>query len=113
MTGPQLKSQRESRGWTQTQLSEFLGDSTPGTVSRWEKGVHEIPQWVEDKMLNSTSITLPLESLQALMSQASSRRQDFAELLSTAIRHFLDEEKQQQKEKLAPGSDSEEHGTDA
>ena len=74
---------------TQAQLSDFLGDSTPGTVSRWEKDVHEIPRWVEDKMLNSTTVTLPLDALQQLMTLASERRQDFSELLAMAIRSML------------------------
>jgi len=88
MTGPQLKALREARDLTQAQLSDFLGDSTPGTVSRWEKGVHEIPQWVEDKLLGSATLTLPLDTLRKVMSMAADRKMDFEQFLGNAIRDY-------------------------
>lgn len=89
MTGAQLKSLREARGMNQIQLSEFLGDSTPGTISRWEKDIHAIPQWVADKMIASTQLSLPLDRLQQLMTYATEHQIDFSTLLARAIDAFV------------------------
>lgn len=89
MTGAQLKAIRESRGLTQNELAAFLGDTTHGTVSKWEKDVHAIPQWVADKMMTSTQLTLPLDMLQQLMDYATTHQMEFSELLTEALRAYL------------------------
>jgi len=90
MTGPQLKSMRASRKMSQAELSAFLGDSTAGTVSRWEKGMHPIPQWVEEKLLSTVTVTLPLTALQELMILAADRRMDFQDFLGNAIQAYIE-----------------------
>jgi len=89
MTGRELKALREGRNMTQSELSAFLGDSTPGTLSRWEKGVHTIPQWVEEKLLSTATVTLPLTALRELMAVAADRRMDFDALLGNAIQAYV------------------------
>ncbi len=89
MTGPQLKALRIQRDLTQPQLAEFLGDTTASTVSKWEKDTHPIPQWVEDKMLSSTTLSLPLDMLQQIMTYATAHQTDFAGLLTRALRAYL------------------------
>ncbi|OFN02614.1 hypothetical protein HMPREF2626_01505 [Aerococcus sp. HMSC062A02] len=39
--GQKIKSVRESKGWTQQQLGEILGNPPvkPGIISRWENGI--------------------------------------------------------------------------
>lgn len=46
MTTDELKLRRESLGFTQSQLSREL-DVDVITVSRWERGVHPIPKYIE------------------------------------------------------------------
>ena len=90
MTGSQLKALRLSRNLTQPELSNYLGDSTASMVCRWEKDLYPIPAWVEEKLLASTELQLPLDQLQRLMHVASTRGLDFGQLLTQAIRAYLD-----------------------
>lgn len=89
MTGPQLKALRISRGLTQNELADFLGDCSNAAVSRWEASEAPVAQWVAEKMLRSTSITLPLETLAELMDYASRNNLEFTELLARAIQSYL------------------------
>ncbi len=93
MTGPQLKALREARGMTQPDLAEYLGDSTAATISRWEKGIHAIPQWVSDKMLASATVSLPLSLLGEFWELSQRSQLDFSEFLVTAIREYLARQK--------------------
>lgn len=46
MRPDELKRRREAMGLTQEQLARAL-DVTMMTVSRWERGVYAIPQYIE------------------------------------------------------------------
>ena len=46
MTPEQMKRRREALGLTQEQLAREL-DVTAMSVSRWERGVYPIPQYIE------------------------------------------------------------------
>ena len=37
MSNPNLKYEREQRGWSQARVAEQIG-TDPGTISRWERG---------------------------------------------------------------------------
>lgn len=89
MTGPQLKDLRESRDLTQSQLAAYLGDCSGATISRWEGTTNDVPQWVADKMLSTTQITLPIDLLQQLMDYATQHGLDFAQLLTKAIQLYI------------------------
>jgi len=45
MTSKELKQWRKKNGYTQRQLAKVLG-VIPLTVSRWERGVREIPSFL-------------------------------------------------------------------
>lgn len=102
MNGPQLQALRQQRQLTQSQLADFLGDTSPATVSKWEAGKHAIPQWVEDKMLATTGLSLPLEMLQKLMAYASAQNLDFGDILRAAVTDYL--RKQSAVENLRPAA---------
>lgn len=46
MTGPQIKTRRQSLGLTQSQLGDYLRVS-PNTVARWERGEMAIPAFLD------------------------------------------------------------------
>lgn len=89
MQPEQLRQLREARGLTRDQLATELGDCTGSTVNKWERGMHAIPQWVEDKMLRQVPLTLPIEELHALLDRARTEGIAFPELLGRAIRDYL------------------------
>jgi transcriptional regulator with XRE-family HTH domain len=45
MTAEELQSWRTWQGWSQEDLADFLG-THPMTVSKWERGLHEVPPMV-------------------------------------------------------------------
>ena len=89
MSPEQLRSLREARGLTREQLAAELGDCTASTVNKWERGMHDIPGWVEDKMLSSVRVTFPLDELHELLDLARSEDLSFEDLLAEAIRELV------------------------
>ncbi|WP_044133613.1 helix-turn-helix domain-containing protein [Verrucomicrobium spinosum] len=89
MEPDQLRHLRESRGMTREALAEWLGDCSASTVNKWERGMHAIPGWVEQKMLSDLHLNLPLKAIHALMNHAQSTGQDFASTLALAIQQYL------------------------
>jgi len=91
MTGPQLKTWRTSEGYSLREISEdLLGSEVSGpTLSRWENSEDHIPQWVADKLINSTKITLPLGELHQLLDYCRAAQQPFQAVLAQALREHL------------------------
>ncbi len=93
MTPETLRYLREQRGLTREQLAEFLGDCTASTINKWERDMHAIPAWVEDKMLRSLPVTLPLDELYLLLDEAHTTGRSAATLISEALRLWLEQNK--------------------
>lgn len=89
MSPEQLRSLREARGLTREQLAAELGDTSASTVNKWERGMHDIPAWVEKHMLSNVHIQFPLTELHQLMDFARESQESFEAFLSTAISEFL------------------------
>jgi transcriptional regulator with XRE-family HTH domain len=89
MTGNQLRELREARNLTREALAQWLGDCSASTVNKWERDMHSIPAWVEEKMLSNVQISLPLHELKLLMDYAESQRLSFEQLLGRAILDYI------------------------
>ena len=90
MLGAELKLLREEREMTQQELAHFLGgDCSRSTVSRWESGHLTIPNWVAQKLLADSEISLPTASMARLLSYAARHHLSFRTLLTQAITEFL------------------------
>jgi transcriptional regulator with XRE-family HTH domain len=88
MTGEQLKHIRESKGLSQSDFGALF-DTSAGNVSRWEKGIHEVPSWVEKELFRTVKIPLPIEDLHALVEHARRENQPLETILAEAIRAYL------------------------
>lgn len=89
MTSDQLRSLREARGQTREELASFLGDCSPSTVNKWERGINPVPSWVEEKMLSNVRVEFPLSDLHALLDYARESDESFEDFISAAVREFL------------------------
>ncbi len=89
MSPEQLRSLREARGLTREQLAAQLGDCTASTINKWERGMHEIPGWVAEKMLTNVKLDFPLTDLHALLDFARESGESFETFLSSAVREYL------------------------
>jgi transcriptional regulator with XRE-family HTH domain len=89
MTGTQLRHLRESRGLTREQLAAELGDCTASTLNKWEREINPVPTWVEEKMLRTLKVTLPLEELHWLLDEAITTGQSAETILADALRLWL------------------------
>jgi transcriptional regulator with XRE-family HTH domain len=89
MSPEQLRSLRETRGLTREQLATELGDCTASTVNKWERGMHEIPAWVEEKMLSNVQINFPLKDLHQLLDFSRESGESFEDFLSIAVREYI------------------------
>lgn len=89
MSPEQLRCLREGRGLTREQLATELGDCTASTVNKWERGMHEIPSWVEEKMLSNVQIHFPLKDLHALLDYSRESGESFEDFLSAAVHEFI------------------------
>jgi DNA-binding transcriptional regulator YiaG len=89
MRPEQLRAIREGRGWTREKMASFLGDCTASTVNKWERGMHSIPGWVEDKLLRTVEINLPIQDLSQLLSAAKDQNKPFEAVLTDAIRAWI------------------------
>lgn len=90
MSPEQLRLLRESRGMTREALATELGDCSASTINKWERGMHDIPQWVEEKMLRSTTVKFPLSELHELLDLAREEKIDFGDLLSEGIKLVME-----------------------
>lgn len=97
MTPEQLRHLRESRGLTREQLADELKDCSASTVNKWERGMHAIPSWVEEKMLRKVPLEMPIDEIHALLNRAQEDGITFPELLARAIRSYLSTESAQPK----------------
>ena len=86
MTPDQLRHHRGDR--TRDEFAEFLGCSASAIV-QWEGGKRTIPDWVEEKVLRSIELTLPIEELHALLDYARKHNKSFTQILGEAIRAHI------------------------
>lgn len=89
MTPSELREIREARGLTREELASELGDVTASTINKWERDMHAIPAWVGEKLLRHTTVELPLEELQQLMSWAIAHGKNFETILAEALNEYL------------------------
>jgi transcriptional regulator with XRE-family HTH domain len=89
MTGDQLKELRTGRGFTRAQLAEELGDCSPSTINKWERGINPVPNWVEEKLLRDTKFELPMEDLHVLLDYAREQGLSFEQVMAKAVREYL------------------------
>lgn len=91
MTGHDLKQIRESKGWKLRDMADFLRDVSHTTISRWEEAGLDarIPSWIEERLIGTIHVTLPLEDLYTLMEHARTQQADFQTFLRAAIREYL------------------------
>lgn len=82
---------------TREELADWLGDTSASTVNKWERDMHEIPNWVADKLLAAVEITLPLNELHELLDLARHRGVSFTEVLSSALRNYIASERGAEK----------------
>ena len=89
MTGDQLKELRTGRGLTRAQLAAELGDCSPSTINKWERGINPVPNWVEEKLLRDTKFELPMEDLHVLLDYARAQGLSFEQVMAKAVREYL------------------------
>ena len=89
MTKEALRKIREDRGLTREQLAQQLGGCKAGAIVQWEGGTRTIPFWVEEKLLRSVDVTLPITELKELVDYAVQTSQPFEALVASAIREYL------------------------
>jgi transcriptional regulator with XRE-family HTH domain len=89
MTGDQLKELRTGRGLTRAQMAAELGDCSPSTINKWERGINPVPNWVEEKLLRATKFELPVEDLHLLLDYAREQGITFEEVMAFAVREYL------------------------
>lgn len=89
MTHHTLRYLREQRGLTREQLADYLGDCTASTVNKWERGINPVPAWVQDKMLRSIPVKLPVEEMLQLLTEAQATGQSAESILADACRLWL------------------------
>lgn len=89
MTGDQLRAFRESMTLTREAFAEMLGDCSASTVNKWERDMHAIPKWVEEKCYRSSKFELPIEEMNQLLQIALAEQKDFQHILTEALRHYI------------------------
>lgn len=89
MTKEHLEHLRKSRGLTREELAAELGGCTAQAIVKWERGERAIPAWVEEKMMRSIPVTLPLDELHLLLTEAQLTGQSPDTILAEAIRLWL------------------------
>ena len=88
MTGEELQHIRDSKGLSQKAFGALFGASA-ANVSRWEKGIHDVPTWVTTELLRTVKIPLPIEDLHSLVEYARRENQPLETILADAIRSYL------------------------
>lgn len=103
MTGAQLKHIRLSRGWKLRDMAAALKDVSHTTIMRWEDDCPSdpVPSWVTERLFRTMPVTLPLEDLQALLEMAREEKLPFEQILSGALRAYL-EQKATQPDNVTP-----------
>lgn len=93
MTPEQLRFLREQRGLTREQLAAFLGDCSASTVNKWERGMHEIPSWVADKMFSKLPITFTVQELAEMYEICRQESCTMSELIQESVRDLINKHK--------------------
>ena len=88
MTGTELRAIRTNRKCTRETMAVELGCSAAALV-HWEGGTRAIPAWVEEKLLRSVQVTLPLSELAQLLTAAVNEQRAFEDVLVEALRDWL------------------------
>jgi len=70
-------------------MAEELGDCSPSTINKWERGINPVPNWVEEKLLRTTKFDLPIEDLHVLLDYARENGSNFEEIMAIAVREYL------------------------
>lgn len=89
MKPQQLESLRKSRGLTREQLAAELGGCTAQAIVKWERGERAIPAWVEEKMMRCIPVTLPLDELHLLLTEAQASGLAAETIIAEALRLWL------------------------
>ncbi len=89
MTPETLLHLRKSRSLTREELATELGGCTAQAIVKWERGERTIPDWVEEKMLRTIKVTLPLDELHWLLTEALTTGQSAESILADALRLWL------------------------
>lgn len=89
MTPEQLLQLRKSRGLTREELAAELGGCSAPAIVKWERGERAIPAWVEEKMLRSVPLTLPIEDLQKILEHCRETGQDIGQVLAKALLEYV------------------------
>lgn len=89
MKPQQLETLRKSRGLTREELATELGGCTAQAIVKWERGERSIPAWVEEKMMRAIPVTLPLDELHLLLTEAQRSGQSAESIIAEAIRLWL------------------------
>lgn len=89
MTGIELRTIREAKRCTREQFAAELKGCTAQAIVKWERDERPIPAWVEEKLLRSVEVTLPLSELAQLLTAAVAQHRAFDELLVEALREWL------------------------
>jgi transcriptional regulator with XRE-family HTH domain len=89
MTGIELRTIREAKKCTREQFAVELKGCTAQAIVKWERDERPIPAWVEEKLLRSVEVTLPLAELAQLLNAAVTQHRGFEELLVEALREWL------------------------
>jgi DNA-binding transcriptional regulator YiaG len=89
MTGLELRTIREARRCTREQFALELKGCTAQAIVKWERDERPIPAWVEEKLLRSVQVTLPLSELAQLLTAAVNEQRAFEDVLVEALRDWL------------------------
>lgn len=89
MKASQLEHLRKTRGLTREELAKALGGCTAQAIVKWERGERQIPAWVEEKMMRSIPVSLPLDELYAVLDEAARTGQSAEHIIGEALRLWL------------------------
>lgn len=103
MTGDQLRAFRESMMLTRDAFAEMLGDCSASTVNKWERDMHAIPKWVEEKCYRSSKFELPIEEMHQLLQIALAEQKDFQHILTEALQDYIAQRGKPEAPTVTPG----------
>lgn len=89
-----LKKWRRGRGLTQKELALELGFYGASTVSRWEAGTNEVPQFVLRTIEQPDRLELDLDILEQVHAYALNHKIQFRQAISDLIRAGIANDKQ-------------------
>lgn len=89
MTAEQLRHIRENKGWTRDKMALELGGCTAQAIVKWERSERPIPAWVEEKLMRTVEMALPLTDIRDLIDASIEADKPFELLLAEAVREWL------------------------